>query len=328
MDPSDISVRLRLGDLYVKTGDKEEAIKQYTDIAKINTRKGFYLKAIAVYKQILKLDETILDIHNKLADLYTKQRLIADAISEYSFIVNTFEKKDKTTEALDLLKKMVEIDPENVGVRLKLADLHQKLGYEKIAFGEYSWIFDRLVSQGKFDKAEKIYLGIYKNNPKEPKVLEGLSELYRKNGDNEQFAKYGSRLATIYKDSGELEKAKDLCQAILEVQPDCTNVLSIINGLKPGDTGEAIEQPQSETPPQETHEEVEAEEKKVADEVEGEEALINWPEVSEEVPTVAEDKQVLEEEQSPEARAPRWLVPKGLNKTRKRSLLRWMSLWR
>jgi tetratricopeptide (TPR) repeat protein len=294
---------LRLGDLYVKTGEKEEAIKQYTDVAKINTRKGFYLKAIAVYKQILKLDETILEIHNKLADLYTKQRLIADAMSEYSFIVNTFEKKGKTTETLDLLKKMVEIDPENVGVRLKLADLHQKLGYEKIAFGEYSWIFDRLVSQGKFDKAEKIYLGIYKNNPKEAKVLEGLVELYKKNGDNEQFAKYGCKLATFYKDSDELEKAKGLCQDILEVQPDYTKALSIISELKPGDIGAAIEQPQPETPLQETDKEVKAEQKEVEGEVEGEEALIDWPEVSEEVPALTEDKQVSEEAKPPEEKA-------------------------
>jgi tetratricopeptide (TPR) repeat protein len=304
MDPTDISIRLRLGDLYVKTGNKEEAIKEYTDVAKFNTHKGFYLKAIAVYKQILKLDETTLDIHYKLADLYTKQRLIADAINEYSFILNNFEKKDKTTDALELLLKMVEIDPENVGVKLKLADLHQRLGFEKDALMEYSWVFERLVSQGKLDKAEQIYLGVYKNYSKEPKVLEGLAELYKKKGDNEQFAKYGGVLANIYKDSGEFEKVKALCEAILKVRPDDVKALAIISELKLADIGSAAEEPGGGATPPETDEEVEAEEKEVEGEVAGGEAPGSRPEVGEEVATEAEAKEVTEVAQSPEAKAP------------------------
>ena len=97
IDPADVMVRLRLGDLYAKLNSKDEAIKEYTEVAKIHTTKGFYLKAIAVYKQILKLDEFSLEVHNKLADLYTKQRLIADAITEFSYIVNTYEKREGQT---------------------------------------------------------------------------------------------------------------------------------------------------------------------------------------------------------------------------------------
>ena len=48
MDKSDLSLQLKLGDLYVKTGDKEAAINEYTEIAKIHTNKGYYLNGIAV----------------------------------------------------------------------------------------------------------------------------------------------------------------------------------------------------------------------------------------------------------------------------------------
>src|SRR3990172_12786514 len=75
LDPRDVSIRLRIGELYIKQGKKEEAIKEYTDAARANARGGFYLKSIAVYKQVLKLDPSNLDVHSKLAELYTKQRL-------------------------------------------------------------------------------------------------------------------------------------------------------------------------------------------------------------------------------------------------------------
>src|SRR3989338_10394181 len=71
-DPKDATIRLRIGDLYVKINKKDEAIREYTEVAKVHAQKGFYLKAIAVYKQILKLDEGLMETHFKLADLYTK----------------------------------------------------------------------------------------------------------------------------------------------------------------------------------------------------------------------------------------------------------------
>src|SRR3989338_8000404 len=95
MDPKDISVRLRVGELYLKAGKKTEAIREYMEAAKYNSQKGFYLKAIAVYKQVLKLDDSNLDVHNRLAELYAKQRLIADAVNEYNYIVRIIEKKGR-----------------------------------------------------------------------------------------------------------------------------------------------------------------------------------------------------------------------------------------
>ncbi len=231
LDPKDSSIRLRMGDLYIKTGKKDEAIKEYAEAAKANSQRGFYLKAIAVWKQVLKLDHANLDVHNKLADLYTKQRLIADAISEYSFIVTVFERNGKTQETLELLKKMVDIDPENIGVRLKLADLHHRLSYKNDALAEYAGIFDRLISQGKHEKAEKIYLGLANSYPGEAKVLEKLAGLYKAGGNGAEFYKYGSRLFDIYKNSGDTENAKATCRSILEVRPNDAASLAYLSKL-------------------------------------------------------------------------------------------------
>lgn len=229
LDPKDTSIRLRMGDLYIKIGKKDVAIKEYTEAAKANSQRGFYLKAIAVYKQILKLDPTNLDVHNKLAELYTKQRLIADAVSEYSFIVTVFERNGKVHETIELLKKMIDIDPENIGVRLKLAELHHRRSFKNDALAEYAWIFDRLLSQGKHDKAEKIYLGLANSYPGEPEVFEKLAGLYKAGGNSKEFHKYASRLFDIYKNSGDTENAKATCQSILEVRPDDAGSLGYLS---------------------------------------------------------------------------------------------------
>src|SRR3989304_3046622 len=148
-DPKDATIRLRIGDLYVKLNKRDEAIKEYGEVAKIHAQKGFYLKAIAVYKQILKLDENLIEIHFKLSDLYAKQGLRADAIAALSVLTGFYEKKAKVDEVVDILKKMVTVDPQNVGGRLKIAEYYQKKGFTEDALAEYGIAFKNLIDEGK-----------------------------------------------------------------------------------------------------------------------------------------------------------------------------------
>lgn len=248
IDPKDVTTHLRIGDLYVRMGNREEAIKGYGEGAKILTQKGFYLKAIAVYKQILKLDETLLDIHCKLAELYSRQGLIADAIAEYSYLVNYYEKGHRIDEVLSNLERMVEIDPDNVGIRHRLADTLYKKGFKKEAFLQYDEVLKGLLAAGDIHKAERIYRGLYDLNPGEPKVLEALIAIHRRRGDKEQLLKAYRRLGSIYRSRG--QDAKEVYEGILEISPQDREALEILGrGSAPIEVGpskgEVVEPPES-----------------------------------------------------------------------------------
>lgn len=231
LDPKDISIRLRLGDLYVKTDRRKDAVTEYMEVAKDNSKKGFYLKAIAVYKQILKLDASNFDVHYKLAELYTKQRLNADAISEYSYIVSTLERAGKTNDAIGLVKKMLDIDPENTGIRLRLAEMYQKVGFTQDAIDEYSQIFERLSREGKLDRAEKIFTELNRTYPGNLDVLERLTELYKKKNNYEAFRNYSNELLDQCRIKGDTERARLACESILEVTPGDEDVRTYMENL-------------------------------------------------------------------------------------------------
>ncbi len=229
MDSDDVSLRLRLGDLFVKTGRLEEAVKEYTSAAKYNARRGFYLKAIAVYKRALTIESgSSTDTHYKLAELYTKQRLIADAMSQYTIILNTFEQKGMDNEELDILKKMVELDPSNLSIKLKLADMYRKLDFLDDALEVYRLVCGKLFESGNLKKAEDIYLELYGHYPEEPRVLTGLMDIYREKGEDDGFIKYASSLLRLHVQSGELEEALGVSKAILSRSPDHGESLSFI----------------------------------------------------------------------------------------------------
>ncbi|UCH29180.1 MAG: tetratricopeptide repeat protein, partial [Myxococcales bacterium] len=65
-DKRDVRSLLKIGDLYVRKGDRGSAIDTYQNVADHYAAQGFFLKAIAVYKQILKLDPSRLDAQVKL----------------------------------------------------------------------------------------------------------------------------------------------------------------------------------------------------------------------------------------------------------------------
>lgn len=246
VDPKDISIRLRIGDLHVKTGNKAEAAREYTEAARANALRGFYLKAIAVYKQVLKLEDS-LEVHSKLAELYIKQKLTADAISEYSYILSTFEKKGKMQEVVELLKKMLDVDADNNAVRLKLADIYQKQGFDKDALAEYSTIFKRMLSLNDLDKAERFYsvlLGKYPNNTE---ILKGLLAVARGKGDNGQFLRHAKPLLEAYRSTDDdTGPAKELCREILERRPDDKDASAFLGQFTEKPVGPIATEPKAE----------------------------------------------------------------------------------
>ncbi len=296
IDPQDVTLRLRLGDLYVKTGRKEDAIKEYSEAAKINNQKGFYLKAIAVYKQILKLDDTNLDVHYKLAELYTKQRLLADAISEYSYILNVFERKGRTQDAFDLLKKMVEVDPNNTGVRLRLAKKELELGYEDDAIEEYCTIFDKLLSQRRLERAEKIIKEIYERYPQNTAIIEKFLELYKKKEDNENYLKYALKLVDLYREKGDKEATIALCNEILERFPDNQQARTILEEVAPKEEEVDFSELSEEEPEEVVVEVSEEQEKEEPEEIEVSTPLEEELPEEETIETVEEEVVSVEEE--------------------------------
>ena len=79
-DPNDVRVWLQLGDLYAKKGTKREAMDAYLRVAQSYEAQGFFLKAVAVYKQTVEIDAKRVDVIVKLAELHHKLGLTSDAV--------------------------------------------------------------------------------------------------------------------------------------------------------------------------------------------------------------------------------------------------------
>ncbi len=182
-DPKDVRVWLKIGDLYAKKGAKQDATETYLKVARFYHEQGFFLKAVAVYKQILKLDPRLVDVILKLAELYRQLGLMSDAMQHYESVAAHFHREGNTKEALDTVKKLVDLDPENIATRIKLAELYSKEGLVDEAVLQFSMACEQLRRQGRQDDFIKVAERLLWHKPDNHALNRELAGLYLRRND-------------------------------------------------------------------------------------------------------------------------------------------------
>jgi pilus assembly protein FimV len=182
-DPKDVRVWLKIGDLYAKKGSKQEATETYLKVARFYQEQGFYLKAVAVYKQILKLDPRLVEVNLKLAELYRQLGLMSDAMQHFESVAAHFHREGKTKEALATVRQLVDLDPENVATRIKLAELYSKEGLVEEASVEFGQACEHLRKQGRQDDFIKVAERLLWHKPERNDLARELAGLYLRRND-------------------------------------------------------------------------------------------------------------------------------------------------
>ena len=157
-NPNDANTLNRVGDLYARIERFDEAVKLFSQIAEQYTRDGFFVKAIAIYKKIIKLDPTSLAVYERLAELYHKQGLLNEARTQYQVLADYYEKHDNAASAITIYQRMAEFEPDNPSFHLKLAELYESQRLTEKAMKEYRLLADLLIVAGSVEEAVQVYL--------------------------------------------------------------------------------------------------------------------------------------------------------------------------
>ncbi len=155
-EPGDARSLLKLGDLYTRRGDSKGAVATYRKVAAQYASEGFFLKAVAVYKQILKLDGSDLGAHESLAEAYEKLSLVSDAVATYEHVADAYASQGKTDRAVKALGRLAELDKENVAAWVRYAEALSKADRIDEACDAFRRGADLLKQAGRFDDYIKV----------------------------------------------------------------------------------------------------------------------------------------------------------------------------
>ena len=154
-DPKDLTVTNTVGDLYSRLGEVDKATECFKNVGDAYANQGFTVKAIAMYKKISKLKPSLESVL-KLAELYTQQGLFNDARAQYLHVAEEFLKSGELENAVRIFQKILEMDPENTSMRIRLAEVYIRLGKKNDAWQIFSAAAETLRSKGSLAGAEEV----------------------------------------------------------------------------------------------------------------------------------------------------------------------------
>jgi tetratricopeptide (TPR) repeat protein len=233
-DPKDIRHRQKLAELLARCNRKDDSVREYQTIAKYYDDNGFYLKAIAVYKQLQKLDSSNIEISYTLAALNEKQGLVGNALSEYKNIFEYYQRAGLTEEALKTLEMMEKVDPENLEIQIKLAETHYGAGRRDEAYQGYTKaammlknrgndaVFEQVCNriQNLFPEKIEFSFDLLNEQINKGDVGDSLPRLRQMLQDDPGNYKILALLAEVYRIVGDRENRKSICRQILDSTPD------------------------------------------------------------------------------------------------------------
>ena len=155
-DPKDQATLMTVGDLYARQADMPNAIEYFERLAQVYLTDGFNSKAIAIYKKIAKLAPNELAPLERLADLYVQQGVLSEARPLYLQIAEAHLKANHAPKAVEVLHRLLDVEPESPRVQMRLAELYNVLGQKKEAAETYLNYAQRLLDHGESGEAEKL----------------------------------------------------------------------------------------------------------------------------------------------------------------------------
>jgi tetratricopeptide (TPR) repeat protein len=242
-DAKDLTVTNTVGDLYSRLGETDKATVCFKTVGDAYASQGFTVKAIAMYKKICKLQSSLESLL-KLAELYSQQGLFNDARAQYLQVAEEFLKAGELENAVRIFQKILEMDPENSNMRVRLAEVYLRLSKKTEAWQIFSAAAESLRSKGSLSGAEEILQRMLTLDPGNTYALLMQGKNMIESGDAAGAVAVLQKVTDIdsnpdglrdllkaYLQTGQLSEAGAVASKLLSVHNDLGAISSFVDAL-------------------------------------------------------------------------------------------------
>jgi tetratricopeptide (TPR) repeat protein len=242
-DAKDLTVTNTVGDLYSRLGESDKATECFKTVGDAYASQGFTVKAIAMYKKISKLKPSLESLL-KLAELYTQQGLFNDARAQYLQVAEEFLKAGELENAVRIFQKILEMDPENSAMRVRLAEVYVRLGKKTEAWQIFTSAAESMRSKGSLSGADEVLQRMLTLDPGNTYALLMQGKNLLESGDAAGAVATLQKIADIdsnpeglrdllkaYLQSGQLSDAGSVANKLLTVHNDLAAIATFADAL-------------------------------------------------------------------------------------------------
>jgi tetratricopeptide (TPR) repeat protein len=174
--PRDWNTRNTLGDLYIRASQPDKACAQYMLIADHLMHEGFFPRAAAIYKKILKIKPDEEAVQLNLGEISAKQGLLADSKTYFLAVANRRNARGDRAGADEMIVRLGVLDPADFGARSLAARTLAANGDAIAAAMQYRAMHADLLEKGRQPEALAALREAVRFNPDD---MDGRVELAR-----------------------------------------------------------------------------------------------------------------------------------------------------
>jgi tetratricopeptide (TPR) repeat protein len=215
-DAEDFNSLNTLGDLYARIDKRAEAAVCYRRVAEHYREQGFTLKAVAMYRKLTRFVPEDQHTGLALASLYEQQGLMVDARQHYLIAAEALGRAGQSREALDVLRRIADLDPSNTEVRLRLAESFSSENLPDLAAEAYTEAGARLAARKEFEPALDAFNKALALRPASHAALHGMLSAHAALGTADDAAEVLER--AVKERPGDLEVRAMLARAYVDAE--------------------------------------------------------------------------------------------------------------
>jgi predicted Zn-dependent protease len=253
-NPGELNALQRVAEIYTRLGDFRAASECYFQVGSAFLEAGQSLRAAPMLKAAIRLDTSRLDAQHVLAELYVQMGLVPDALVQLQLLASFYERAQHQEALGQVLVRMVEVDPDNVAGRIRLAEWYvaQNAVAEAVTqfedaalflkranrIDDYVKVAERLVyldpSKMAFARElAQIYLAqqdtqralvllqiCFKDDPRDIETLNLLAQSFLELGQTPKAVQVYKELARIYDENDQVDEEREIWGRIRELSPD------------------------------------------------------------------------------------------------------------
>ena len=225
--PRDWNSANALGDLYVRASQIDKGVAQYTRIADHLATEGFYPKAAALYKKILKVKPSDEYALLQSGEIAARQGLLADAKNAFKAVSDLRRNKGDKKGAAEISIRIGTLDPDDLEARLGAARAAIDIGDSATALREFREVAIKHEAQGRPAEALDAFQLAYDIDSTDGVIRGKLLDGYLQAGDVGRARKVAAGPAELKQIASALEAAGRTDEAL--------DVLGEVATLDPGD---------------------------------------------------------------------------------------------
>jgi len=213
-NPRDVRIRIKLGELYMKKGEPDRAIEQFNIAARSYTELGFVPKAIALYKQILRINLTDWRACLRLADLYIQSGLLAEAAVHCREAAKGIRESGTREEDVALYESIEAAELPDLREKLELIRIVLDEGDTEERFRRISGMITGHQVKKEARESEFILKVLLDHYPRRIEFKELMANNLKLLGDHVAANQMAEDLEDLYNKLGILKEKKDFLKTL------------------------------------------------------------------------------------------------------------------